>query len=181
MHLDGIDENVVLLDSISKRYSACGVRIGALISRNKKIMSTALKFAQARLSPPTYGQIAAEAAVDTPDSYFEKVRKEYVERRNVVVDAMNKMEGVLCPKPQGAFYAVARLPIDDDNRFCRWLLEEFQYENQTVMLAPLSGFYSTPGLGKDEIRIGYVLNVPSLQKAMKCLEEALKVYPGKTN
>lgn len=180
MHLDGIEENVVLLDSISKRYSACGVRIGALISHNKKIMSTALKYAQARLSPPTYGQVAAEAAVDTPDSYFKEVMAEYVNRRDVVVEAMNKMDGVLCPKPQGAFYAAARLPIDDDNRFCRWLLEEFQYENQTVMLAPLSGFYSTPGLGRDEIRIGYVLNVPSLKKSMKCLEEALKVYPGRT-
>lgn len=180
MHLDGIESNVILLDSISKRYSACGVRIGALISKNKEIISTAMKFAQARLSPPTYGQIAAEAAIDTPDAYFEQVLKEYVNRRDVVVGALQKMEGVLCPNPQGAFYAAARLPIDDDNRFCQWLLEDFQYENQTVMLAPLSGFYSTPGLGKDEIRIGYVLNVAALKKAMKCLEEALKVYPGRT-
>jgi aspartate aminotransferase len=179
MHLKGIEDRTVLMDSVSKRYSMCGVRIGSLISRNKNIISTALKFAQARLSPPSYGQIAGEAAVATPDSYFEQVRSEYVKRRDIVVESLNKIEGVLCPKPSGAFYCAVRLPIDDDNRFCQWLLEDFEYENQTVMLAPLSGFYSTPGLGKNEIRIGYVLKVDSLKKAMKCIEEALKVYPGR--
>ncbi|NIP44616.1 MAG: pyridoxal phosphate-dependent aminotransferase [candidate division Zixibacteria bacterium] len=179
MHLKGIEDRTVLMDSVSKRYSMCGVRIGSLISRNKDIISTALKFAQARLSPPSYGQIAGEAAVATPDSYFEQVRSEYVKRRDIVVESLNKIEGVFCPKPSGAFYCAVRLPIDDDNRFCQWLLEDFEYENQTVMLAPLSGFYSTPGLGKNEIRIGYVLKVDSLKKAMKCIEEALKVYPGR--
>lgn len=180
MYLKGIEDRTVLLDSVSKRYSMCGVRIGALISKNKEIMSTALKFAQARLSPPSYGQIAGEAAIDAPDSYFTQVREEYVKRRDLVVDSLSNMKGVLCPRPSGAFYCAVRLPIDDDNRFCQWLLEEFNYDNQTVLLAPLSGFYSSPGLGKNEIRIAYVLNVDSLQKAMKCLEEALKVYPGRT-
>lgn len=180
MQLEGIDENVVLLDSISKRYSACGARIGALISRNKELMATALKFAQARLSPPTFGQVAAEAAIDTPDTYFEKVKSEYVARRNLVVNSLNKMEGVFCPMPSGAFYCIARLPIDNADKFCQWLLEDFSYENETVMLAPATGFYSRPDLGTDEVRIAYVLNLDSLQKAMDCLEEALKVYPGRT-
>ena len=148
MHLKGIEQNVVLLDSISKRYSACGARIGALISKNKEVMSTALKFAQARLSPPTFGQVAAEAAIDTPDSYFKKVKSEYVERRNFVVDALNKMEGVFCPKPSGAFYCMARLPIDNSDTFCQWLLEEFSFNNETVMLAPATGFYSKPSLAQ---------------------------------
>lgn len=181
MHLNGIENNVIMLDSISKRYSSCGMRIGALVTKNKEVLSTALKFAQARLSPPTYGQVAAEAAIDTPDSYFENVQREYVQRRNLVVEKLNKMRGVICPKPKGAFYAAARLPIDDADKFCQWLLEDFEYKNQTVMLAPMTGFYATKGLGKDEIRIGYVLKVEALEKAMKCLEEALKVYPGKTN
>lgn len=180
MHLSGIENNVVLLDSISKRYSACGARIGALISRNKELMATALKFAQARLSPPTFGQVAAEAAIDTPDSYFEKVKAEYIERRNLVVSSLNKMEGVFCPKPSGAFYCIAQLPIDNSDTFCQWLLETFSYENETVMLAPATGFYSKPELGKHEVRIAYVLNQESLKKAMKCLDEALKVYPGRT-
>ncbi len=180
MNLKGIEQNVVLLDSISKRYSACGARIGALISRNKEVMSTALKFAQARLSPPTFGQVGAEAAIDTPDSYFKKVKSEYVERRNFVVDALNKMEGVFCPKPSGAFYCIARLPIDNSDKFCQWLLEEFSHNNETVMLAPATGFYSDSSLGTDEVRIAYVLNLDSLKKAMQCLDEALKVYPGKT-
>lgn len=180
MHLEGIDQNVVVMDSISKRYSACGVRIGALLSRNKQVTQTALKFAQARLSPPTYGQIAGEAAIDTPDSYFAKVLDEYVKRRDLVVDALNKIDGVVCPRPQGAFYVAARLPIDDSDRFCQWLLEDFEYRNETVMLAPMGGFYSTPGLGQDEVRIGYVLNEKALARAMECLAEALKVYPGKT-
>ena len=180
MNLEGIDQNVVLLDSVSKRYSACGVRIGALISKNREVMKTALKFAQARLSPPTYGQIAGEAAIETPDSYFVAVVKDYVMRRNTVVEAINKMKGSFCPNPSGAFYCVARLPIDDSDKFCQWLLESFEYNNETVMLAPASGFYATPGKGKDEIRISYVLKVEDLKKAMICLEEALKVYPGRT-
>lgn len=180
MNLEGIENNVVLFDSVSKRYSACGIRIGAMISRNKEVMATALKFAQARLSPPSLGQIAAEAAATTPDSYFEEVIKEYVSRRDTVVLAMNRMEGVLCPNPKGAFYVTARLPIDDSDKFCQWLLESFEFEKQTVMLAPASGFYSTPGGGRNEVRISYVLNVEELQKAMRCIEEALKVYPGRT-
>jgi aspartate aminotransferase len=179
MHLEGIDQHVVLLDSISKRYSACGARIGALISKNKELMSTALKFAQARLSPPAFGQAAAEAAIDTPDSYFHKVITEYVERRDYLVQALNKMEGVFCPKPSGAFYCIARLPIDNSDKFCQWLLESFDYNNETVMLAPATGFYSHPESGLDEVRIAYVLNQEDLKKSMKILEEALKKYPGK--
>ena len=179
MNLDGIDENVVLLDSISKRYSACGVRIGVMISKNKEIISTAMKFAQARLSPPTFGQIAGEEAINTPASYLIGVLEEYVKRRNIVVESINKMEDCFCPNPGGAFYAVARLPIDDSDRFCQWLLEDFSFEGQTVMLAPATGFYSTPGRGKDEVRISYVLNLGDLKNSMKCLEEGLKVYPGR--
>ena len=181
MYLDGIDDNVILIDSVSKRYSACGVRIGWMISRNKEVIATALKFAQARLSPPTFGQVAAEAAVDTPDEYFNAVIKEYIARRNVVVEGINKIEGAFCPNPSGAFYVVARLPVDDSDKFCRWLLEDFEFKNQTVMLAPASGFYSTPGKGKDEIRISYVLKVEDLKSSVKVLAEALKVYPGRTN
>ena len=181
MYLEGIEQNVIMIDSVSKRYSACGFRIGCMISKNKEVMSTALKFAQARLSPPSFGQVAAEAAVSTPDSYFEAVGKEYLSRRDVVVESINKIPGAYCPEPKGAFYVVARLPIDDCDRFCQWLLEDFEYENSTVMLAPASGFYSTAGRGKDEVRISYVLNVNDLSNSMKCLEEALKVYPGKTN
>ena len=179
MHLTGIDNNVVLLDSISKRYSACGARIGALISKNKEVMAAAMKFAQARLSPPTFGQIGAEAALNTPQSYFDTVQKEYVERRDFLIEALNKMEGVFCPKPSGAFYCIARLPIDDADKFCQWLLESFEYENQTVMLAPATGFYSTPGAGINEVRLAYVLNKEALKNAMICLEKALKVYPGR--
>ncbi len=180
MHLTGLEQNVIMLDSVSKRYSACGARIGALITKNNEVISTAMKFAQARLSPPTFGQVAAEAAIDTPDSYFEKVKEEYVARRNYVVSALNKIEGVFCPKPSGAFYCIARLPIDNADKFCQWLLETFSYENETVMLAPATGFYSHSNLGVDEVRIAYVLNLDSLKRAMKCLEEALKVYPGRT-
>ena len=179
MNLEGIENNVVLLDSVSKRYSACGARVGTFITRNKELYNVAMKFAQARLSPPTFGQVLAEAAVDTPQSYFQKVLEEYLLRRNIVVDSINAMPGCFCPKPKGAFYAVARLPIDDSDRFCQWLLENFEYENQTVMLAPATGFYSTPGLGKDEVRISYVLKADDLKASMKCLEEALKVYPGR--
>jgi len=181
MHLEGIENNVILLDSISKRYSACGARIGAMISRNKEIMTAALKFAQARLSPPSYGQIGAEAALDTPKSYFTEVKKEYVARRDFVIDSLNKMKGVFCPKPSGAFYCIAKLPIDNADKFCQWLLEEFSYNAQTVMLAPATGFYSTPSAGTDEVRIAYVLKIEDLRSAMTCLEEALKLYPGKTN
>lgn len=179
MNLTGIDQNIVLLDSISKRYSACGVRIGVMISRNKEVMGTALKFAQARLSPPTFGQIAGEEAVNTPDSYINGVIEEYLERRNVVVNAINRMDGCFCPNPGGAFYAVARLPISDSDHFCQWLLENFSYEGKTVMLAPATGFYSTKGRGKDEVRISYVLNITDLKNAMICLEEGLKAYPGR--
>lgn len=181
MHLKGIENHVILLDSISKRYSACGARIGALISKNKEVMATALKFAQARLSPPTFGQIGAEAALNTPKEYFKKVQKEYVERRDLLVAALNKMDGVYCSTPSGAFYCMAKLPIDDADKFCQWLLESFEYKGETVMLAPATGFYSTPGSGIDEVRLAYVLNKTDLTNAMACLENALKVYPGNTS
>lgn len=180
MNLEGIDENVILIDSVSKRYSACGIRIGWMVSKNKEVMATALKFAQARLSPPSFGQIAAEAAIDTPDSYFKEVMAEYLARRNAVVEGINMIKGAYCPNPEGAFYVVAKLPIDDSDKFCQWLLEDFNFEKQTVMLAPATGFYSTSGRGKDEVRISYVLNVNDLKSSVKVLEEALKVYPGKT-
>ena len=180
MLLKGLDNNVILMDSVSKRYSMCGVRIGTLISRNKEVVATALKFAQARLSPPSFGQIAAEAALNTPAEYFKEVYDEYIKRRNFMVDALNRMEGVYCPKPKGAFYSVVKLPIDDSDKFAQWLLEHFEYKNQTVMLAPATGFYSTPGLGKNEVRIAYVLNVDDLRNAMECLDVALKQYPGRT-
>ncbi len=179
MYLDGIEQNVILIDSVSKRYSACGARLGWMASKNKELMATALKFAQARLSPPTFGQVLAEAAVDTPDSYFVEVKKEYLARRNAIVEGINNIKGAYCPNPAGAFYVVARLPIDDSDKFCQWLLEDYSFENQTVMLAPASGFYSTPGKGKDEVRISYVLNVDDLKKSIKVLDEALKVYPGR--
>ncbi len=179
MQLEGIDDHVVLMDSISKRYSACGARIGVLISRNKELMAAAMKFAQARLSPPTFGQIIGEAAISTPASYLTGVLEEYLKRRDVVVKAINNMQGCFCPNPGGAFYAVARLPIDDADKFCQWLLEDFNYQGQTVMLAPATGFYSTPGRGKDEVRISYVLKAEDLNASMKCLEEALKIYPGR--
>lgn len=177
--LEGIENNVILVDSVSKRYSMCGARVGALISKNKEVMASALKFGQARLSPPTFGQIAGEEALNTPQSYFDDVVEEYVERRDILVDGLNKIEGVICPKPQGAFYAIAKLPIDDADKFCQWLLEDFEFENQTVMMAPATGFYSTPGLGKQEVRLAYVLNKEALKSSVKCLEEALKVYPGR--
>ena len=181
MHLEGIENNVILLDSISKRYSACGARIGAMISKNKEVMAAAMKFAQARLSPPSYGQIGAEAALDTPKEYFEGVKTEYIARRDYVIEELNKIDGVFCPKPSGAFYCIARLPIDNSDKFCQWLLEEFNFNGQTVMMAPASGFYSTPGAGTNEVRLAYVLNKEDLKNAITCLKEALKVYPGKTN
>ena len=179
MYLEGISQNVILIDSISKRYSACGARLGWLLSKNKDLVATALKFAQARLSPPTYGQVVAEAAVDTPPEYFSKVKAEYLLRRDTVVNGINRIEGAYCPKPEGAFYVVARLPIDDSDKFCQWLLEEYDYQGQTVMLAPASGFYSSPGKGKDEVRISYVLKAGDLERSVRILEEALKVYPGR--
>jgi len=180
MNLDGIDQHAILVDSVSKRYSMCGVRVGTFISKNTEVLKAVLKFAQARLSPPTLGQIAGEAALQTPSSYFENVAKEYVERRDLLVDGLNQIDGVKCPNPGGAFYTIAELPIDDADNFCQWLLEEFDYNNQTVMLAPASGFYATPGLGKKEVRIAYVLKKESLKNALKCLEEALAVYAERT-
>jgi aspartate aminotransferase len=179
MHLTGMDEHVILMDTISKRYSACGARLGAFVTKNKTVYDTAMKFAQARLSPPGLAQIMGEAAVDLPDSYFDTPKKEYLSRRNLMVSRLNKMPGVYCPNPGGAFYAIARLPIDDADKFCQWLLEDFSFNKQTVMLAPATGFYGTPGLGKNEVRLAYVLNKEALNAAMDCLEEALKVYPGK--
>jgi aspartate aminotransferase len=179
MNLKDIENNVILLDSVSKRYSECGVRIGALITKNKEVISTALKFAQARLSPPGLGQIAGEASIDTPDDYFKEVNKEYTARRNYMVEALNNIPGVYCPKPKGAFYTVVKLPVDDSDKFAQWLLQEFEYKNQTVMVAPASGFYSTPGFGKNEVRIAYVLKIDDLKNAMETLAEALKVYPGR--
>ena len=179
MHLEGMEEHVVLMDTISKRYSACGARLGALVTKNKSVLSTAMKFAQARLSPPGLAQIMGEAAVDLPDHYFEAPKAEYQARRDLLVKRLNAMPGVFCPNPGGAFYAIAKLPIDDADYFCQWLLESFTYKDQTIMLAPATGFYGTPGLGKDEVRLAYVLNLPSLNAAMDCLEKALEVYPGK--
>ncbi len=180
MNLQGIDENVILIDSVSKRYSECGIRIGALVTRNKEVLSTALKFAQARLSPPGLGQIAAEASIDTPPEYFTEINREYTARRNFMVEALNKIPGVYCPRPKGAFYTVVSLPVDDADKFAQWLLEKFEYRNQTVMVAPASGFYSTPGLGRNEVRIAYVLKIEDLRNAIETLSEALKVYPGAT-
>jgi aspartate aminotransferase len=179
MHLDGLEQHVVLMDTISKRYSACGARIGALVTRNKGVYDAAMKFAQARLSPPGLAQIMGEAAVDLPDNYFDAPKAEYMARRDLLVKRLNAMPGVFCPNPGGAFYAMARLPIDDSDKFCQWLLESFSYNNQTVMLAPASGFYGTPGFGKNEVRLAYVLNLESLATAMDCLEKALEIYPGK--
>ena len=178
MYLDEIQDNVILMDSVSKRYSECGVRIGAMITRNKEVIKTALKFAQARLSPPSYGQIVGEASLDTPPEYFEEVYNEYIDRRNFLVEKLREIPGVVCPMPKGAFYAVIKLPIDDADKFAQWLLEDFEHNGETIMVAPATGFYSTKGLGKQEIRIAYVLKKEDLGKAVECLAEALKVYPG---
>jgi len=180
MHLDGLDENVVVLDTLSKRYSACGARLGCIITKNKKVIGSALKFAQARLSPGMVEQIAGTAAVDTPDSYFEAVNKEYTLRRNTLVSRLNAIDGVFCPNPGGAFYVVARFPVDDADAFCQWILESFAHGGETVMMAPATGFYSSPGSGKNEVRMAYVLNIDDLNKAMDCLEIALQQYPGRT-
>ena len=181
MNLEGIENNVIMIDSVSKRYSMCGARIGALISKNKEVMAAALKFGQARLSPPTIDQIAAEAALKTPQSYFDNVVREYVQRRNIMIQGLNSIPGVFCPNPSGAFYCVAKFPVDDAEKFCQWLLEDFSYEGQTVMMAPANGFYATKGAGLQEARIAYVLNQEDLKNAVICLEKALEVYPGRTN
>lgn len=181
MQLEGVDDHVVLMDTISKRYSACGGRIGAFVTKNQDLLNTVMKFAQARLSPPSFAQIAGEAAVDLPADYFDETKAAYKSRRDLIVKRLNGIEGVFCPNPGGAFYAMASLPVDDADKFCQWLLEEFEFNKQTVMMAPASGFYGTPGLGKQEVRLAYVLNENAISCAMDCLEEALKVYPGKTN
>ncbi|MFY7965205.1 MAG: pyridoxal phosphate-dependent aminotransferase [Chitinophagaceae bacterium] len=181
MHLTGVDDNVVMMDTISKRYSACGGRIGALVTKNKALLDAAMKFAQARLSPPSFAQIAGEAAIDLPANYFDTTKAEYQSRRDLIVIRLNAMEGVFCPNPGGAFYAIAKLPIDDSDVFCQWLLEKFDYNGATVMLAPATGFYGTTGLGKQEVRLAYVLNLNDIDAAMDCLQQALKQYPNKTN
>ncbi len=177
MHLKGVEENVVLMDTISKRYSACGGRIGAFVTKNKSLLDAVMKFAQARLSPPSFAQIAGEAAIDLPSDYFDTTKAEYKSRRDLIVKRLNAMDGVFCPNPGGAFYAMAKLPIDDADIFCQWLLEEFNYNDQTVMLAPATGFYGTERLGKQEVRLAYVLNLDDINQAMDCLEKALQVYP----
>jgi len=180
MQLEGLEQHVVVFDTVSKRYSACGARIGCIITKNKELYQTSLKFAQARLSPSLEGQIAGEAAVDTPESYFEAVSKEYTARRDTLVKGLNQIDGVFCPNPGGAFYVIAKLPIDNADKFCQWMLESFSYNNETVMMAPATGFYSTPGAGTNEVRLAYVLNQKDLLSALKCLEEALQQYPGRT-
>jgi aspartate aminotransferase len=181
MELKKIEDQVILFDTISKRYSACGARIGAFITKNKMVYDAAMKFAQARLSPPGLAQILAEAAVDLPDSYFDIPKSAYLSRRDLLVSRLNNIPGVFCPTPGGAFYVIAQLPIDDGDLFCQWLLESFSHKNQTLMLAPASGFYETTGLGKKEVRLAYVINNDDINAAMDCLEEALKVYPGRTD
>ena len=178
-HLDGIEDNVVLIDSVSKRYSECGIRIGALITKNKQVREAVMKFCQARLSPPLIGQIAAEASLDEPEMYARETYDEYVERRKCLIDGLNRIPGVYSPIPMGAFYTVARLPVDDSERFCEWCLSEFDYEGETVMMAPASGFYTTPGAGRNEVRIAYVLKKEDLQRALIVLEKALEAYPGR--
>jgi aspartate aminotransferase len=175
-YLEGIEEHLVMVDSVSKRYSMCGARVGALVTRNKEVYATAMKFAQARLSPPTFGQVASEAALSTPKEYFDHVVEEYTHRRDVMIGLLNGIPGVKCPVPGGAFYAVAQLPVDDADDFCQWMLSEFEYNNQTVMMAPASGFYATPGLGKNEVRIAYVLKEESLRNAIECLAKGLEAY-----
>ena len=181
MNLEGLDQHAIMIDSVSKRYSMCGARIGALITRNKEVMGAAMKFAQARLSPPTFGQMASMYALETPQEYFDGVVAEYVERRDILIDGLNTIPGVVCPKPKGAFYCIAQLPIDDSDRFCQWMLEHFEHNNQTVMMAPATGFYSRPEPGKQQVRLAYVLNKESLRNAVEVLRVALSVYPGKTN
>jgi len=179
MHLKDAEQHVIMMDTISKRYSACGGRIGALVTKNQAVLDAVMKFAQARLSPPSFAQIAGEAAIDLPANYFDTTKAEYLLRRDVLVQRLNAMEGVFCPNPGGAFYAIAQLPIDDADKFCQWLLEDFSHQGETVMLAPATGFYGTAGLGKKEVRLAYVLNLNDINKAMDCLEAAIKAYPGR--
>lgn len=179
MHLQGIENNTILIDSVSKRYSECGIRIGALITKNEEIRKAVMKFCQARLSPPLIGQIVAEASLDAPQSYYRDVYDEYVERRKCLIDGLNRIPGVYSPIPMGAFYTVAKLPVDDSDKFCRWCLEEFSYEGETVMMAPASGFYTTPGAGRNQVRIAYVLKREDLQRALFILQKALEEYPGR--
>ena len=180
-HLKGIEQNVVLIDSVSKRYSECGIRIGALITKNKELRKTVMKFCQARLSPPLVGQIAAEASLEAPEDYTADVYEEYLERRKCLIDGLNKIPGVYSPIPMGAFYTVAKLPVDDSDKFCQWCLESFEYEGSTVMMAPASGFYTTPGVGVNEVRLAYVLKIEDLKKALVVLEKALEAYPGRVD
>lgn len=179
-HLEGIEENVVLFDSVSKRYSECGIRIGALVCKNQSVKESVMKFCQARLSPPLIGQVIAEASIDTPAEYMQEMYDEYLERRNFLIEGLNKIPGVYSPIPMGAFYTVARLPIDDSDKFCAWLLSEFEYEKQTVMMAPASGFYTMNNVGNNEVRVAYVLKKEDLEKALFILKKALEVYPGRT-
>lgn len=179
LNIEGLEQHTVVIDSTSKRYSMCGIRVGCMISKNKELMATALKFAQARLSPPTFGQVAGEAALSTPQSYFDEVSTEYVQRRDLLIEGLNKIEGVICPKPKGAFYCIAQLPVDNADKFAQWLLEEFDHEGKTLMLAPAAGFYSTPNMGTNQVRIAYVLNQEALTQAIVCLEKALEVYTGR--
>ena len=181
LKIQGLEQHAVVIDSTSKRYSMCGIRVGCIISKNKELIDTALKFAQARLSPPTLGQVAAEAALNTPQSYFNMVSTEYVQRRNLLIEELNKIKGVICPKPKGAFYCIAQLPVDNADRFAQWLLEEFDHEGKTLMLAPAAGFYSTPKTGTNQVRIAYVLNQKALNQAIICLKKALETYPGRIN
>jgi len=180
MHLKGIENNVILIDSVSKRYSECGIRIGALITHNSEVRKAVMKFCQARLSPPLIGQIIAEASLDAPEEYYRNVYDEYVERRKCLIDGLNRIPGVYSPIPMGAFYTVAQLPVDDSEKFCRWCLEDFNYEGETVMMAPASGFYTTPGAGINQVRLAYVLKKEDLQRALVVLGKALEAYPGKT-
>ena len=179
LSIEGMNEHAIVIDSTSKRYSMCGIRVGCIASKNKELMATAMKFAQARLSPPTFGQIAGEAALKTDVSYFEEVSAEYVSRRDVLVEGLNEIDGVFCPKPTGAFYAIAELPVDDTDKFAQWLLEDFELDGETIMVAPAAGFYATPNTGTRQVRIAYVLNKKSLQKSIAILAAALKIYPGK--
>ncbi len=179
MHLEGLENNAILIDSVSKRYSECGIRIGALITKNGEVRKAVMKFCQARLSPPLIGQIVAEASLDAPEEYYREVYDEYVERRKCLIDGLNRIPGVYSPIPMGAFYTVAKLPIDDSEKFCRWCLETFNYEDETIMLAPASGFYTTPGSGRNQVRMAYVLKKEDLQRALFILKKALEIYPGR--
>ncbi len=180
MNIPGLENNVILIDSVSKRYNLCGARIGCFVSRNKDVMAAAMKFAQARLCAPVIGQYAALGALDTPDEYFREVREEYIKRRDFMIEGLNRIEGVFTPVPMGAFYTIAELPVDDTEKFAKWMLENFRIDNETTMITPAESFYHTPGMGKNQARIAYVLEIPAIRKALKILEEALKVYPGRT-